>query len=216
MSNTISLTATKRDEFGSNASRRLRKQGFVPAVMYSAGNENLHFQISLAQVQQIEHHAGMVALDIEGLGKRNAIVKAVQYKAINDQPLSVDFQEVHAGEKVTVVVPVEPQGEPEGLREGGQLEQTIHELELEVAPADIPEVILVDVSGLKLNDELTIADITSLPASAKVLGGHDQIVFHVRTPHTTVEEPAAEATPAEGDAAAAAPAAEKDAKAEKK
>jgi large subunit ribosomal protein L25 len=214
MSNTISLTATKRDEFGSNASRRLRKQGFVPAVIYSAGNENLHFQISLAQVQQIEHHAGMVALDIEGLGKHNAIVKAVQYKAINDQPLSVDFQEVHAGEKVTVMVPVEPQGEPEGLREGGQLEQTIHELELEVAPADIPEVILVDVSGLKLNDELTIADITSLPASAKVVGDHTQIVFHVRTPHTTVEEPAAEAAPAEGDAAAAAPAA--DAKAEKK
>ncbi len=212
MSNTISLTATKRDEFGSNASRRLRKQGFVPAVIYSAGNENLHFQLSLAQVLQIEHHAGLVTLDIEGLGKRNAIVKSVQYKAINDQPLSVDFQEVHAGEKVTVLVPVEPQGEPEGLREGGQLEQTIHELELEVAPADIPEVILVDVSGLKLNDELTVADITTLPASAKVVGDHTQIVFHVRTPHTTVEEPAAEAAPAEGDA----PAADKDAKAEKK
>ncbi len=212
MSNTISLTATKRDEFGSNASRRLRKQGFVPAVIYSAGNENLHFQLSLAQVLQIEHHAGLVTLDIEGLGKRSAIVKSVQYKAINDQPLSVDFQEVHAGEKVTVLVPVEPQGEPEGLREGGQLEQTIHELELEVAPADIPEVILVDVSGLKLNDELTVADITTLPASAKVVGDHTQIVFHVRTPHTTVEEPAAEAAPAEGDA----PAADKDAKAEKK
>lgn len=208
MSNTISLTATKRDEFGSNASRRLRKQGFVPAVIYSAGNENLHFQISLAQVLRIEHHAGLVALDIEGLGKRNAIVKSVQYKAINDQPLSVDFQEVHAGEKVTVMVPVEPQGEPEGLRQGGQLEQTIHELELEVAPADIPEVILVDVSGLKLNDELTIADITTLPASAKVVGDHTQIVFHVRTPHTKVEEPATEAAPAEGDAAEA-PAAEK-------
>ena len=153
------------------------------------------------------HHAGLVSIDIEGEGKRNAIVKEIQYKAISSQPLAIDFLGVKAGEKVTVVVPIEAKGDPEGLREGGQLEQVIHELEIEVAPADIPEVLVVDVSALKLDDTLTIAEI-ALPASAKALHDQTQIVFQVRLPHV-VEEPAeTEPAPAEGDAAAAAPAAE--------
>ena len=102
MSNTVSLTATKREALGSAASRRLRKQGFVPAVIYSHGEENVHFQVSLEQFKKIEHHAGLVSIDIEGEGKRNAIVKEIQYKAISSQPLAIDFLGVKAGEKVVV------------------------------------------------------------------------------------------------------------------
>ena len=194
MSNTVSLTATKREALGSAASRRLRKQGFVPAVIYSHGEENVHFQVSLEQFKKIEHHAGLVSIDIEGEGKRNAIVKEIQYKAISSQPLAIDFLGVKAGEKVTVVVPIEAKGDPEGLREGGQLEQVIHELELQVSPAEIPEVILVDVSALQLDQEITVADLP-LPGDAKVIGDTDQIVFQVRMPHVKLEEP--EAAPAE-------------------
>ncbi|MGN0866949.1 MAG: 50S ribosomal protein L25 [Oligosphaeraceae bacterium] len=201
MSNAISLTATKRDTLGTNASRRLRAQGIIPAVIYSCGAENVNFQLSLDQVLKIEHHAGLVSLDIQGVGVKNAIVKAVQYKAINDAPLSVDFLEVKAGEKVSVVIPVEPKGEPEGLRAGGQLEQVIHELEIEVSPAEIPEVLMVDVSALQLDQELTVADV-KLPGDAKALGDLSQIVFQVRMPHTKMEEPEA-AAPAEGEAAPA-------------
>ncbi len=104
MSNTVSLTATKREALGSAASRRLRKQGFVPAVIYSHGEENVHFQVSLEQFKKIEHHAGLVSIDIEGEGKRNAIVKEIQYKAISSQPLAIDFLGVKAGEKVTVTM----------------------------------------------------------------------------------------------------------------
>ena len=75
MSNTVSLTATKREALGSAASRRLRKQGFVPAVIYSHGEENVHFQVSLEQFKKIEHHAGLVSIDIEGEGKdRKSVV----------------------------------------------------------------------------------------------------------------------------------------------
>lgn len=205
MSNTISLTATKRDLLGSAASRRLRKEGKIPAVIYSKGAENVNFLLSLEQVLQIEHHAGLVTIAIENVGTKSAIVKEVQYKAINSQPLAVDFLEVSADQKVNVVVPVEAKGEPEGTRAGGQLEQVIHELEIAVAPADIPEVIIVDVSALKVDETLTIADI-KLPASAKAVGEAAQIVFQVRIPHSKGGE-TAEAAPA-ADAAAAAPAAE--------
>lgn len=199
MSNTISLTATKRDTLGTNASRRLRSQGIIPAVIYSSGAENVNFQLSLDQVLKIEHHAGLVSLDIQGVGVKSAIVKAVQYKAINDAPLAVDFLEVKADEKVSVVIPVEAKGEPEGLRAGGQLEQVIHELEIEVSPAEIPEVLMVDVSALQLDQELTVADV-KLPGDAKALGDLTQIVFQVRVPHTKLAESeaaAAEAAPAE-------------------
>ncbi len=199
MSNTISLTATKRDTLGTNASRRLRSQGIIPAVIYSSGAENVNFQLSLDQVLKIEHHAGLVSLDIQGVGVKSAIVKAVQYKAINDAPLAVDFLEVKADEKVSVVIPVEAKGEPEGLCAGGQLEQVIHELEIEVSPAEIPEVLMVDVSALQLDQELTVADV-KLPGDAKALGDLTQIVFQVRVPHTKLAESeaaAAEAAPAE-------------------
>ena len=194
MSNTISLTAAKRETIGTSASRRLRAQGIIPAVIYSANQENVNLQLTLDQVLKVEHHAGLVSLNIQGIGVKSAIVKEVQRKAINDALLSVDFQEVKAGEKVNVVVPVEPKGEPDGLRAGGQLEQVIHELELQVSPAEIPEVILVDVSALQLDQEITVADLP-LPGDAKVIGDTDQIVFQVRMPHVKLEEP--EAAPAE-------------------
>ena len=204
MSNTISLTATKRDLLGSAASRRLRKQGFVPAVIYSRGAENLNFQLPMEQVAQIKHHTGLVSIAIENAGTKTAIVKDIQIKAINSQPLSVDFLEVSADQKVTVVVPLEAMGEPEGTRAGGQLEQVIHELEIEVSPAEIPEVIVVDVAALKVDDVLTIGEV-KLPASAKATGEASQIVFQVRVPHTRGGDAAA----AEAPAADAAPAAEK-------
>ncbi len=200
MSNIISLTASKRDFLGTGASRRLRHEGMIPAVIYARGAENVNFQISLQQVEKIEHHAGLVSIDIEGIGVKNAIVKEVQYKAINSMPLAVDFLEVKADQKVLVSVPVEAKGEPEGFRAGGQLEQVIHELEIEVAPADIPEVIIVDVSALKVDENLTIADV-KLPGSAVAKGEPGQIVFQVRIPHSKGGD-AAEAAPAAAEAAA--------------
>ena len=80
MSNIISLTASKREFLGTGASRRLRHEGMIPAVIYARGAENVNFQISLQQVEKIEHHAGLVSIDIEGIGVKNAIVKEVQYK----------------------------------------------------------------------------------------------------------------------------------------
>ncbi len=96
MSKSISLTATKRDELGSTASRRLRKQGFIPAVIYSAGVETISFQLDAAQAEQIEHYEDTLTIAIDGIGTKTAIVKDVQYKAINGQILSIDFQEVKA------------------------------------------------------------------------------------------------------------------------
>ena len=205
MSNTISITASKREVKGSAASRRLRGAGQIPAVVYSRGAENLLLQVASAEVEKIQHHAGLVAINDANDGiTKQAIIKEIQRNPLNGKFLCIDFLEVKAGEKVTMPIPVEPVGEPEGIKQGGQLEQVIHQLEITAEPANLPEVIKVDVSKLEVNQALTIADIKL--DNATIEGDAKLIVFHVRIPHNKVEEPApAEAAPAD---AAAAPAAD--------
>ena len=208
MSNTISITASKREVKGSAASRRLRGAGQIPAVVYSRGAENLLLQVASAEVEKIQHHAGLVAINDadDGITKQ-AIIKEIQRNPLNGKFLCIDFLEVKAGEKVTMTIPVEPIGEPEGLKQGGQLEQVIHQLEITAEPANLPEVIKVDVSKLEVNQALTIGDIKL--DNATIEGDAKLIVFHVRIPHNKVEEAApAEAAPADAAAPAAAPAAD--------
>ena len=212
MSVTIAISATKREELGSAASRRQRKAGLVPAVIYSKGVETVALSINEKDVEKIAHHVGLVKITCDGVQK-DAVVKDVQFRAINDAPLAVDFLEVKPGETVTLPVPVEAVGEAAGIKQGGQLEQVVHTVKITAAPADIPEVLKVDVSGIELDQALTIADIKL--ASGTIEANPAQIVFHVRTPH--VKEAAPEAAPAaEGEAAAAPAAADKDKEKEKK
>lgn len=193
MSNVITISVEKREAVGTSNARRLRREAKVPAVMYGHNMPTESIQLSAADVAKIEGHTGLIKL--EGLGAdRRAILKEIQIHPINGAVLSVDFLEVKAGEKVTVVVPVESIGDPAGLTQGGQLEQVMHELHIQGDPALLPEVIKVDVSAIELNGTLTVADI-KLADGLQAVGEADQIVFHVRAPH------AAEAAPAAEDAA---------------
>lgn len=209
MSTSISIATTKRDKVGSANARRLRRTGQVPVVVYSKqekGSISIHLQLAEADVAKIAHHAGLVELAVEGGAKYNVITKEIQFHPISSRPLSVEFQEVKAGQTVTVTVPVEAHGEPAGIKQGGQLEQVLHTLVITAAPQDIPEVVVVDVSGIELDQALTVADI-KLNGTAKVDEDPQLIVFHVRKPHTKNVEAEAAPAAAEGEATAA-PAAE--------
>ncbi len=212
MSTSISIASVKRELLGSANARRLRRTGQVPTVVYSKaekGSVSIHLQMAEADVAKIAHHTGLVELAVADGTKYNVITKDIQFNPISGRPLSVEFQEVKAGQTVTVTVPVEPQGEPAGLKQGGQLEQVLHSLVITAAPQDIPEVVKVDVSGIELDQALTVADL-KLGDQVKVDEDAQLVVFHVRKPHTknTEETATAEAAPAE-DAAPAADAEKK-------
>lgn len=205
MSNVISISAAKREALGSAASRRLRKQGQVPAIVCAKGEDNVNIQIPVADAAKIQHHTGLVEICCSCGNKKNAIVKEVAVSALSGAILSVDFEEVKAGQMVKAMLAIEASGEAAGLRQGGQLEQVMHEIEVEADPAQLPEVLLVDVSALELDHALKVKDL-QLPGKVKALAHEDLVVFHVRVPHTEVPEaPAAEEAAAD---AAAAPAAE--------
>lgn len=157
---TPSLVAATRDERGTSAARRLRRAGKVPAVLYGHGKEN----ISLA----VKQHAldGLLRRGAHGLLRlrvddkpQNALIKDVQWNAMGDEVLHIDFIRVAKGETVTVEIPVTLRGEAPGVNEGGILEQKIYELELDCPVESIPEEIEINVNELHLGEEIKISDI---------------------------------------------------------
>ncbi|MBP5641306.1 MAG: 50S ribosomal protein L25 [Victivallales bacterium] len=201
----MSINANERSECGTTASRRMRRAGMVPVVMYSHGQEAIALSITAADAAKIHQHTGLLELvDTDNGNKRTAVVKDVQIHPLNNSILHIDLLAVKADEIVESTVEVEGIGEAVGTRAGGQLEQVLFELAIKSKPTDIPEKIVVDVSGIELDQALHVKDVVA-PEGVEIITDPELIVFHVRT--VKAEEPAEE-TAAATEGAAEAPAAE--------
>ena len=196
MSNTITLTATKRDLLGKGNARRLRRAGQIPVNVYAKGEESKSLMISEADAKLAHYHNGLVTLNIEGFGPQSAVMKEIQIHPISNKILHIDFHAVKADEMIKSVVPIVLEGDAVGTRQGGELEQVLHELEIESLPANIPEFITVDVSALELNQALHIADL-KLADGVKAVSDPELIVAHCRAHKVTAEEAAEDAAAAE-------------------
>lgn len=193
MSDIISIEATERCELGTAASRRLRRAGLVPVVVYSHGKEAKALTLTAAEAAKIQYHNGLLELAVENGEKFTAVVKEVQVHALNLHIQHIDFQAVNVDEVIESVVAVEGTGEAAGTRSGGQLEQVLLEVTIKSKPTEIPEKILVDVSGIELDQALHVRDIVA-PAGVEIVSDGDLVVFHVRA---VKAEASAEAAPAE-------------------
>ena len=216
MSNVV-LSAKNRVSAGSAESRRLRRGGRIPAVLYgrtgkavSLDLDGLEFSRSIKNISE----STIVKIEVEGKSY-DAFVKDTQRNIIDGNILHVDFYEVESGVILRAKVSLLLKGNPVGVREGGNLENPLHEIEVECLPKDLPERIEVDVSGLKVNQSLHVRDIP-LGEGVRLLSAEDQVVALVKfaraeaAPAATEAAAAAAATPAPGAAAApAAPAADK-------
>ncbi|MCL2720651.1 MAG: 50S ribosomal protein L25 [Treponema sp.] len=217
----VVLQAKNRQKFGSAESRRLRKSGRIPAVIYGRMGKSL--SIDLDSVDFMKGTKGIsestiVKVDVEGKSF-DAFVKGTQRNIIDGNILHIDFYEVESGVTLRAKVSLILQGNPIGVREGGMLETPVHEIEIECLPKDLPERIEIDISGLKANHSFYVRDI-KLGEGVKLLSNPDQVIALVRFAKAEVAAPAAAdaaaATPAPAAAAAAAPAADKKAAPEKK
>ena len=178
------IAAQLRNEFGDNASRRLRKSGFIPAVIYSRGKESIAVTLKTEEWQvAYAKKASLYTIAVDGK-EIPAIVKEVQF---NHQAVDMTA-EIHASVKLHAF------GDCYGASHGGVLEQEVHELPVSCTPDALPDQIKVDVTNLKVGDSLTVADLV-LPEGVKVRGlDAADIVFHVVLPteETASEEGAAE------------------------
>jgi large subunit ribosomal protein L25 len=213
----VVVSAKNRQKSGSAESRRIRRSGRIPAVLY--GRTGKAISLDLDALEFVKSTKGIsestiVKVDVEGKSY-DAFVKDTQRNIIDGNILHVDFYEVESGVVLKAKVPLNITGSPIGVREGGNFENPLHEIEVECLPKDLPERIEVDVSGLKVNQSLHVRDIP-LAEGVRLVSAPDQVVALVKF----AKAEAAAAVTAEATAAtAAAPAAaekEKEKEKEKK
>jgi large subunit ribosomal protein L25 len=202
----VRIEAEPRTEFGKGASRRTRRAGRVPAVMYGHGADNRHFSLP--------EHDLMIALKtpnalirLEGLGKAMlALPKAVQRNAIKGEIEHVDLIEVRSGEKVTVEIPVRVSGD---VFPGGLLDQQLVQIAVEAEATHLPNGVDVDVEGMEIGTAVHASDI-ALPAGTTLVTDPEALVLHVLGAPTVDlgETEAAEGEAAEGEVPEAVPAAD--------
>ena len=188
---TVSLSAKARDTIGTGNARKLRQQGEVPAVIYGHSREAQSLSLNTRDVEklltQIAGTSTVVELTVDGKTART-LIREVQRHPFKRQVLHVDFQELVAGEKVTLRVPLRFHGTPVGVRDsGGILEETMHQVSLRVDPSSIPDHIDVDVGALTIGHSIHVRDL-NLPAGAEVMDDEDATVALVSAPRAVVEE----------------------------
>ncbi|MBI4588525.1 MAG: 50S ribosomal protein L25 [Candidatus Rokubacteria bacterium] len=200
------LKITKREATGKQAAKHLRRQGLVPAVLYG-GNAPEALTVDARDVLKVIHgregSATLLNLKFEegSDSARAAIIRDMQFDPVTEKLIHVDLQEVSMDRPITVGVPVQSQGEAEGVKDqGGILAMILREVQVSCLPRLIPERITVDVSGLKIGDVLTVSMLTP-PEAVRILNDPGQAVVTVSPPMAEeVAAPAAaavEAAPAE-------------------
>ena len=199
----ISIKGARRSEFGKGASRRIRRDGQVPAVIYGHGTNPIHISLPAKEVMQaIKTSNALLDIDIDGQ------VELTLPKSIVRNPLKgylehIDLLLVRRDERVTVSVPVHAHGEYD---RDGILEHVHNTIEVECLAISIPQSLDLDSTGLAAGDSKTAGDV-KLPEGVTLISSPDMTVVHLSV-RSTVEETPVAVPAAEGEAAPAAPAAE--------
>ena len=205
---TVSFNATAREGTGKGAARSLRREGLVPAVIYGHGRDPISLSLNARDLDKMLGHiqAESTVIDITVGGQTaKTLIREIQRHPIKRQILHVDFQALVAGEKVTVSIPITLTGIPEGVKlEGGVLDQTLRELEIEVDPSNIPDHIELDVTNMVIGDSKHISDLT-LPEGVEVMDDPETSVAVLAAPRAVIEETAAPEAVEGAEGAAAEP-----------
>jgi large subunit ribosomal protein L25 len=193
MKETVTLSAERRQDTGKGAARKLRAGGRIPAVIYGHGREPESLSLSHAELDKVLHQiAGgstIIDLNVEGTSVQT-LIREVQRHPTRKAVHHVDFYEVHAGERLTLDVPIALAGSPDGVRNGGGvLEQFLREITIEVLPRDIPERVEVDVTDLKIANSLHVSDLQI--ENAKILTDPKTTICTVVPPRVEAEPVAA-------------------------
>jgi large subunit ribosomal protein L25 len=188
---TASLSASPRTDTGKGAARSLRQTGQIPGVIYGHARQPQPLALSARELDRLlEHVTASTVIDLDVGGKvSRTLIREIQRHPYKKEILHVDFLELVAGEKVTVAIPIVYVGTPQGVRDGGILEQIKHGLTVEADPTTLPEHIEVDVSALTIGHTLYVRDVR-VPEGATVQDDPD-------APVALVAAPRAEPTPAE-------------------
>ncbi len=159
---TMNLTAQKRDDLGNSTTKTARKKGNIPGVFYIKNSPAIAISVKDTALNPFVYtsEVRIINLQIEGVEKaQNCILKDVQFDAVSDKPIHFDLLGISENETIKVEVPIKLVGAPAGVRDGGIVQHTLHSLEVECLPADIPSHIDVEISGLMIGDSIHVGDL---------------------------------------------------------
>ena len=201
MAKQVKLSARPRSESGRNAVKQVRARGGVPAVIYGSKVKPANLEISRRDIDALLSHAVgeniLVDLEIDEDGKKSnrlSLIQEVQHHPLRGVVLHVDFHAVSMTEKISADIVVESFGDPDGVKNfGGLLEQSMRTVTIRCLPQNLPEIIRVDVSALKIGDSIHVRDLP-LPDGVEADEDADLTVFIVAEP-AVVEETVAAAAP---------------------
>lgn len=186
----LDLKAAKREDFKHSTTKQLRQEGLVPAVVYGQDKGPKHasvVSIDLLKMVRDEGRNAIISLNIDGDKPVDVMLHDYQMDPIKNELVHVDFYIVNMSEEMDVEVSLRLEGEAQGSKDGGVLQQPLYELQVRAKPNNIPDEITVDVSALEIGDSITIAD---LPVSDKYefLEEADTTIATVLQPDVLSEE----------------------------
>jgi large subunit ribosomal protein L25 len=194
MAESVVLVTQPRAGRGTQAARKLRRQGLIPAVIY--GHKQATVPVALdgeALVNAIRHGARVVDLKSDA-GTERALIQDLQWDHLGKEVLHIDFRRVDVHERVQVPVPLEIRGIAPGVTGGGVLDQPMHTLEVECPVSAVPDSIRVNIGELQVGEAIHVRDLV-LPPDVRAVADPDAIVIHVTQPQVAPEAapaPAAE------------------------
>jgi large subunit ribosomal protein L25 len=182
----------KRQDLGSNASRRLRAQGFVPAVLYGESMDSTVLVLSkkdIVQIMRLETGENTIFKVAVGADAYDAMIKELQVDPATDELLHVDLIRINMDKPIRVTVPIVHRGEPFGVKtEGGFIDFSNREVEVECLPRDIPESLGIDIADLHIGQSFKVQSMT-VPAGIKVLTDPNTVLVTISLPHKEEEFP---------------------------
>lgn len=180
MADSLVLNAEPRATQGTRVSRRLRKTGRIPAIVYGHKEAPQSVTIALDDIENaIRTHARVLDLKADGKTEK-VLIRDLQWCHLGKEILHVDFFRVSADERIEVKVPVEIKGIAPGVLSGGILEQPLHEVHIECPALSVPESIKLDVSALTIGGTVHVREL-KVPEGVKLLDDPELVVVHVVT-----------------------------------
>lgn len=203
--NSSSLAVASREPAHSRESRRARRQGSVPGVIYGGSADPVSIAVDERELRHtLAAKGAVIDVAIDGGASEPVVLKEAQRHPVRGQIVHVDLLRVDLKQKIEAVVPVEVVGadEAEAIKLGGIVTQIIREVTVEALPNEIPESVTIDVTDLKIGDSLSVGDIV-IPSTATLVDDAEPIALSMTPPRLASEVAAEDEAAAEAGAAAA-------------
>ena len=184
----LSLNAKKREIGTKGTLNQMRKEGVVPCNFYLKGSDPISFSALEIDLKPLVFTSDthLINLKIDGMEQLDCIIKDVQFDPVTDRVVHIDFLGVTYGQVLQIQVPVSLKGSPEGVKQGGLLQQYIYKLEVECLPKDIPNHFDIDVTPLDVGDTIHVRDLEF--ENVKILTTEDAAVVACTLTRIAVEE----------------------------